>query len=353
MNTTMMMNAATITPATAPETDLSLNLVNDFLAFIDRSDKTVKTYITNLKQFAAYLKYNNITRPLRNDVISYRDWLKSPHIAIKLAPETLEGWTYQTDKNGNKKVTQCKPSTVKLYLQSVKQFFSWTAASGLYPNIAANIHAPKVKQGIHKKDSLTASEVVTIENSIREKATTEQGKRLLAMYLLTVNAGLRTIELHRANVKDLEIKDGNAALWIWGKGCSEPDQKKPLAPAVYDAIKDYLNSRADNITGSSPLFVSTGNRSHGKRIAVTTISKMLKSAMQDAGFDSERLTAHSLRHTAGTSTFQITDKNIYATQKYMRHADPATTEIYVHSNDAEADADIANKLWQYYHKQQA
>lgn len=342
-------NAYTMTePATEPAKDLSLDYINDFISFIDRSDKTTKTYITNLKQFIAYLKYREISRPTRADVIAYREWLTAAHAAIKLDMATAAGFSYQTDKKGNRKITQCKPNTVKLYLQSVKQFFSWTAAAGLYPNIAANIHAPKVKQDFHRKDALNAAEVNAIEKSIAAKADTEQGKRLLAMYLLSVNAGLRTIELHRANVSDIEVRNGRAVLWIWGKGHAEPDQKKPLAPAVYNVISDYLSSRSDSFTGSSPLFVSTGNRSGGKRIAVTTISKMLKKAMQDAGYDSDKLTAHSLRHTAGTSVQDITD-NIYTTQNYMRHTDPKTTEIYLHTDTEKADAEIAAKLWDYYH----
>ena len=57
------------------------------------------------------------------------------------------------------------------------------------------------------------------------KRSTEQGKRLYAMYLLAVNAGLRTIEISRANIKDLETKGGKTWLYIWGKGHSEADQK--------------------------------------------------------------------------------------------------------------------------------
>lgn len=363
---TLTMNTAAM--AIEPAADLSPILFDDFIAFIDRSEKTTKTYITNLKQFAAYLKYRAITRPMRKDVISYREWLAAAHDAIQIDPISAAGWRYRTDKKGNRQRIQCKPNTIKLYLQSVKQFFKWTAANGFYPDIAANVHAPKTRQDVHRKEALTAAEVTAIENSIeaaaqRAKAeaannrkdtagrisrATEQGKRLYAMYLLAVNAGLRTIEIHRANVKDIELKSGNAVIWIWGKGHSEPDQKKPLAPEVYAAIQDYLQSRSDNPTGNSPLFVSTGNRSGGKRIATTTLSKMLKSAMKQAGFNSERLTAHSLRHTAGTAVQEITG-NLYETQKYMRHSNPATTEIYLHNETEKAEAATAAKLYAYYH----
>ena len=171
------------------------------------------------------------------------------------------------------------------------------------------------------------------------------------MYTLAVNAGLRTIEISRANVRDLEVKNGRAVLYVWGKGHAEADAKKPLSPEVYAAIRDYLDSRSDRPTPNSPLFVSTGNRSGGKRIAETTISKMLKQAMQQAGFDSDRITAHTLRHTAGTSVQEITG-NLYITQKYMRHANPTTTEIYLHNDTEKQEAQTAQDLYNLYHGRQ-
>lgn len=364
MDALMINNTAAIIPAG----DLQPGLFDDFVRFIDRGERTTRTYITNLRQFAAWLAYNAIDRPTRQDILLYRDYLTSEHDAIQIDPDSPTGWSYRIDGSGNHYTIICRPNTVKQYLQSVRQFFSWTAANGFYPNIASNIHAPKVRQDVHKKDALTAADVLTIEQSIESSAlakvtsaagkkkdadgsirrATEQGKRLYAMYTLAVNAGLRTVEISRANVKDLEIRNGNAVLYVWGKGHAEADAKKPLAPEVYAAIRDYLDSRRDRPTAASPLFVSTGNRSGGRRIAPTTVSKMLKLAMKQAGFDSDRITAHTLRHTAGTNVQEITG-NLYLTQKYMRHANPATTEIYLHNDTERQEADTAQQLYDLYH----
>lgn len=345
------------------------DLFQEFTAYIDRNERTTRGYLTNLRQFAAWCRYADVPRPERQDIINYRNWLAVEHDAIRLDADSPAGWSYRTTRTGDPVKVTCRPATVKAYLQSVKQFFAWAASCGYIPtNIAQNIHAPKVTES-HKKDSLTATEVQAIECSIAARAaiktaaaadarkdstgkiqrSTEQGKRLYAMYLLAVNAGLRTIEISRANVRDLETKGGNTYLYIWGKGRSEPDQKKPIAPEVKAAIDDYLRSRSDSPTGSSPLFVSTGNRSRGKRIATTTISTMLKTAMVEAGYDSDRLTAHSLRHTTGQAVMEITRKNIYQTQMYMRHSSPKTTEVYLDNDTTEQDADIARKLYQKFH----
>ena len=357
-------NSRNLTPAQ----EFNPGLFDDFIAWIDRSEKTARSYITNFRQFIAWLKYAAIRTPQRQDIISYRQWLTAEHEAIKLDPDSITGWKYRTDSAGNRLRITCKPNTIAQYLRSVCQFFRWTAANNLYPDIAANIHAPKLRHDRHSKEALTAPEVLAIEKSIAQRAqertqaaqnaqkdtagrmqrSTEQGKRLYAMYLLAVNAGLRTVEISRANIKDLETKGGQTWLYIWGKGRTEADQKKPIAPEVAAAVKEYLKSRTDKPTGNSPLFVSTGNRSGGKRIAPTTISTMLKRAMQEAGFNSDRLTAHSLRHTAGTAVQEVTG-DIYKTQKYMRHSNPATTEIYLHNDTEKAEAGIAQQLYNHYH----
>ena len=369
------MEALTIYRQNAPQAQLQQDFraawYDEFIAYIDRGEKTTRSYITNFRQFITWLKYAAIRNPQRQDIISYRQWLTMEHKAITLDPQSLPGWKYRTDRAGAPITILCKPNTIAQYIRAVCAFFKWTAAAGLYPDIAANIHAPKLRHDRHSKEALTAAEVLSIEQSIAQRAqeraqaaqeaqkdtagrlqrSTEQGKRLYAMYLLAVNAGLRTIEISRANVKDFVTKGGQSWLYIWGKGHAEPDQRKPLAPAVAAAVKDYLKSRTDRPTGSSPLFVSTGNRSGGKRIATTTISTMLKRAMQEAGFNDERITAHSLRHTAGTNVQEITG-NLYATQLYMRHSNPATTEIYLHTETEQAEANIALQLYERYHTAQ-
>lgn len=363
-----MDSIAAYTPQQLQAQPLTPALFSQFVEYIDRGQKTTAVYLTNLKQFAAYMAYKAIRQPARPDIVNYRDWLAAEHPAIMLDTTAPNGWSYRKDSTGKAYNLTCKPATVKGYLQSVKAFFKWTAVNGLYPDIAANVHPPKLTTA-HKKDSLQPAEVTAIENSIRERSaerihgaataprdaagrmerSTEQGARLYAMYLLAVNAGLRTIELSRANVSDFEIKGNRAYLYVWGKGHSEADQKTPIAQEVAAAIAQYLAIRKDGAPSTSPLFVSTGNRSGGKRIAATTISTMLKQALVNAGYDSERLTAHSLRHTAAANVMRMTANNIYDTQFYLRHSSPKTTEVYLQNDTTDRNAAIATQLYKYYH----
>lgn len=359
---------------TTPATPITADVIAQFVQWIDRGEKTTRSYLNNLKQFFAYLRFTGVTAPQREDIISYRHWLAGEHKAIALDTTAAQGWTYRTDSNGTPIKVTCKPSTQAAYLRSVFQFFRWTQAQGLYPDISANVHAPKVTGNTHAKDALTASEVRTIETSItataekkaqtaasaakdtagRIQRATEQGKRDQAMFLLSVSCGLRCCELSRACVRDLETKGGQSFLWIWGKGHTAPDTRKPIPQEVTEAINDYLASRKDPYTGASPLFAATGNRNAGGRIATTTISTMLKHAMQTAGYDSERLTAHSLRHTAAQTALQVSGRNIYTVQGFLRHASPSTTETYLRetAETMQAERSLAQGIYDTYHGKQ-
>jgi len=330
-----------------PQPAFSADLFSRFIEYTDCKDSTIKGYTTCIRAFARWIKERGITQPTRDDVKAYKEYLAA------------EGY---------------KPGTQQQYLRSVKHFFKWCASEGLYSNIADNIKGAKVRTNQHKKDALGREDVPAIAATIDR--TTEQGKRLYAIYLLCITCALRTVEITRANVEDMKTVGGRTYLYIQGKGHDEKDAPMLLTPEVKDAITDYLNSRTDKITGKSPLFVGTSNR--GKpgtfkdfkrdstgaiiykdgepekeyfdgRIASTTISTMLKHLMQGAGYDSDRLTAHSLRHTSGTGAYKVT-RNIYLTQQHARHCDPRTTEIYVHAEERE-ERDTEQQVYDYFFHQ--
>lgn len=303
-----------------------VNIIDSFIDYIDRKDSTVKGYITCLRQYAKWLNDNGIRldETTREDVKSYRDHLNKSGLAA---------------------------GTQQQYLRAVKQLYKWAATEGLYSNIADNIHGAKVRRDAHKKDALCREDVAKIAETIDRSS--EQGKRLYAMYLLCITCGLRTIEINRANVEDLKTVGGKTYLYIQGKGHDDKDAPVLIIPEVKEAINDYFQCRSEKVTPKSPLFTSTSNRrGHDKngeytsRIATTTISTMLKNLLVNAGYDSDRLTAHSLRHTSGTGAYMATG-NIFLAQKHQRHADPATTEIYIHAEERDQRT-TEQQVYNYY-----
>lgn len=303
------------------------DLFEQFIHYLaDRKDTTMRSYKSCLFKFKDWLMFNEIWQPERDDIIAYKNYL------------TFSGLAADTQSQ---------------YLRAVKQFFKWTAWQDLYPNVADGIRGAKIRHDVHKKDALQREDVARIAATIDR--SDEQGRRLYAMYLLCVICGLRTIEINRANVGDIKIVGGTTFLYLQGKGHDDKDAPVLLIPEVKEAIDDYLSDRKEKVTPKSPLFTSTSNRpGHDKegnvtkRIAPTTISTMLKELLIKAGYDSDRLTAHSLRHTSGTGAHKA-GIDLYGVQHLMRHCDPATSEIYIHDdNHKQAEEKGRQAIYDYY-----
>ena len=279
-----------------------------FIAYLDAKESTVETYSKAMRPFFSYLADNGITRPTRETVIAYRDSIRA----------------------------RLKPSTVQTYIITLRLFFAWTAQEGLYPNVAEHIKGAKLDRQ-HKKDALTGSQAKAVLQGIERD--TLAGKRDFAILALMTSCGLRTIEVARATIADMRNAGESAALYLQGKGRDERTEYVKLAEPVEAAIRDYLKARG-KAEGKEALFTSTSNNNAGQALTTRSISGIVKEAMRAAGMDSERLTAHSLRHTAATLNL-LNGGSYPETQQLLRHRNLSTTMIYDHAlsranNDSEA-----------------
>lgn len=294
------MNDLVVVQSSAVAAQESLNgeYVSRWISYIDAKPRTVETYSKALKRFFVYMNDQGIARPSREDIVSYRDYLKLEH----------------------------KPTTVQGYMVAVKLFFQWTAQEGLYPNVAEHVKGAKLDRE-HKKDYLTSKQVVKMLGGI--DTSTERGKRDYAILSLMVTSGLRTIEVVRANVEDMRTVADYTVLFIQGKGRDERTDYVKIAEPVEDAIRSYLKERG-NCDGKEPLFTSAANRNNGGRLTTRSVSRLAKEHMVDVGLDSDRLTAHSLRHTTATLNL-LNGGSVEETQQILRHTNINTTMIYSHA----------------------
>lgn len=281
--------------------EVGAELFTRFIAYLDTTPKTVETYSKALRQLFSYFSLNGIRQPQREDIIAFREELKA---------------------SGH------KPTTVQNYITATKIFFSWTAQEGYYPNIADHLKGAKLDRE-HKKDYLTSRQVKEVLGSIERDSL--QGLRDYAILTLMVTGGLRDIEVSRADIGDLRTAGENVVLYVQGKGRQEKTEYVKISPQVEKAIRAYLKARG-NAGEKGPLFTSLSNNSMGKRLTTRSVSGVVKTRLKEAGYNSERLTAHSLRHTAVTLSL-LAGKDITEVQQFARHANIATTMIYNHSLD--------------------
>lgn len=294
-----------ITPYTgvviAPK-PLGADLAERFTNYLDTTEKTVKTYKYAVKQMFNYFQINEITAPTREDVIAYREELKA------------SGY---------------KATTIQAYITAAKLFFQWTAQENIYPNVADHLKGAKVSKN-HKKDYLTSSQVKAIMQGI--PTNNLQGLRDYAIFSLMVIGGLRTIEITRANIEDLRTNGDSTALYVQGKGRQDKADFIKIDAQTEKSIRAYLKARGEK-NPTAPLFGSLNHSSCGQRMTTRSVSRLVKGYMQLAGYDSDRLTAHSLRHTAVTLSL-LAGKPIEEVQQFARHSSIDITNIYNHALDA-------------------
>ena len=258
-----------ISPAEAPtKQEITEALFARFVAYLDASPKTIQTYTRALRQLFRYFSLNGVTHPRREDILAFRTWLQGEN----------------------------KPTTVQNYITAARLFFQWLGQEGFYPNIAEHVKGAKLDKD-HKKDYLTSRQVKAIMDKI--DLSTAQGLRDYAIWALMVTGGLRTIEVCRADVGDLRTVGDSVVLYLQGKGREERTEYVKLQAKVEQAIRLYLKERG-HIGQNEPLFASTSNNNTGGRLTTRTISRIVKDRLRSAGYDSTRLTAHSLsRNIAG------------------------------------------------------
>lgn len=296
----------TATTALQQQNGADMNaLYSSFIGYLDASPKTVETYRKALKQFFNFLQERGIDFPQRADVLSYKDILS---------------------KGGY------KPTTIQNYITAVKVFFNWTSQEGFYPNISEHIKGAKLDHEF-KKDYFSTDQIKELRESIETDDL--KGLRDSAIFQVMSNMALRDIEVCRLNVEDLRTRGGNSVLFLQRKG-HEEKTAYPIPAGTEKAIREYLKARG-KYKETDPLFISLSNHANGARLTTRSISRLIKNIFIDNGFNSSRLTAHSLRHSGATNALKA-GMPLYEVQQFMGHMSPATTDIYNHAIQRENNA---------------
>ena len=282
-------NVATVTPLRIEE------LVDSFINDQDVKQTSKALYRRTLKQYFKWIDEKGylLSEIARTQLLEYKEDLLSSGLSSL---------------------------TVSSYITSVRRFYEWTEANKFYPNVAKGIKSPKRKQQF-KKQPLLPSQATELLNYYQGKAL-----RDYAIITLLLRTGLRTIEVVRATVEDITYKGSQRVLMVHGKGRDEKDNFVILTEKSYQPIAEYLKTRK-GVKPSDPLFTSTSNNSKGDKLTTRTISQIAKDGLRAIGLDEKSFTAHSLRHTTAVNILRA-GGSLETAQFTLRHANPATTQIY-------------------------
>lgn len=300
MKVTKVESNAVVVVANSPFTS---SVVADWIAFCDVQPATQKTYDKAIKSFVGYLTGNGIAQPEREDVIGYREWLLA------------DGY---------------KVSSARLYLTVVKKFFRWLSSRNIYPNVADGVKLPAMPTDEHARDALTLEESKQAISSF--EGTSEKTLRDKCIMSLMIGAGLRSVEVVRLDVGDIEKRRGQWFINVHGKARAGKTDSVQISPELKKLIDDYLSVRP-NAKKGTPMFISTAHRNAGRRLQTQSVSRLAKRVFKKIGIESDRVTCHSCRHACATLMLEagVPVRNV---QKILRHRSTTTTEIYSHDIDA-------------------
>jgi len=211
--------------------------------------------------------------------------------------------------------------TVNQYISSIKQTLEHI---GVTPNPARSVR--RVRQGsARKKDAISADDARRVVDSVTGDDL--EAKRDRALLDLLLRAGLRLVEVHRADVGDVRQMSGRTVLFVRGKGRVEKDEFVLLTEEALAPLRDYLGARGA-LCDSDPLFAGLSKNYRG-RLSTRSLRKITTRYLVAAGVKSDRVTAHSTRHTTATLAL-LGGAPIRQVQKLLRHASVRTTERYAH-----------------------
>jgi integrase/recombinase XerD len=311
MNSSIVPGSAAIVPV-----DTLLEVFAEFLDIDvsagDAATDTIVTYRRQIEQFLQWCDRHQLlpAEVTKEDIKRYRRWM------------------VETQK--------FKPTTIALKLAVVRRFYQAAVEKGLIDlNPVKGIKPPREKRDPAERITyLEKSEVqellATIPNDNSLKSARD--KALIGIMALE---GPRTIELHRANISDIVRQGKNIGIRVEGK---RNIRVVPLTPDLGELLFTYLDIReetGEKLKPARPLFISVSNRANGERLSRRGIRSIVDSYLQATNLKNtpgRTISAHSLRHTAGTLALH-SGADLRQVQDLLGHADPRTTSLYAHVAD--------------------
>ncbi|MGK7957793.1 MAG: tyrosine-type recombinase/integrase [Crocosphaera sp.] len=342
---------------TTPNDLTPTDLLDNFAKFVrldtadgNASDDTVKTYACTVKQFFSWCHVQRL-HPLdatRDDIKLYRRWLVE--------------------------IQDYKCATIALKLTVVRRFYAGAVERGLIlANPALGIKPPRENiDPAERINYLEEAEVTGLLESLPTENTIG-GLRDRVLVAVMVLEGCRTVEMHRASIGDIVKRGSDIGIRVSGK---RSRRIVPLTPDLAKLLNKYLNARkrsGEVLNADTPLFIALDKRTYGGRLSRRSIQRVIDKYLRAAGLKEQptkhksqkrasnqshqpsngekqrpsqsasstsqkfqqpqrQLSAHSLRHTAGTLAIRA-GSDLRQVQDLLGHADPRTTALYAHVAD--------------------
>lgn len=270
--------------------------VREWLESSNIKDSTRKLYRRVIGFWFRWLSANkrNVAYPTRADVIGYKDHLFSLDLSS---------------------------FTVSCYLSAVRSFYKYIREAKVWDQEIASHLRLNIHYEHHMRDSLTDDDVQKLLSFDR---TTPDGMRDYLMIRLMLTYGFRRLEIYNINDDDIRFERGSWVLSLQRKGKPRKEPFTNLEMEEINLIREYQAMRCKSDCKS--LFQDHTHRD--KTLKLETISTIINKRMVAAGIKTDKITTHSLRHTAAINALR-NGASLYEVQMMLGHTNPLSTQIYL------------------------
>lgn len=310
-------------------------IIKSFLTYHEtikgHSRRTVDEYFLDLRNFFRYMKLSKgrVPRgvPVEEIDISDIDLDFVRTITLSDVYDYLAYLARDRAKHQNSQMTDyglSAPSRARK-IATIRSYYKYLTLKThqLENNPVAELDSPKIKKSLPRYLNLGESEQLL--SSVDGKNV----ERDFCIITLFLNCGLRISEVVALNLSDIRAD----RLLIHGKGNKE--RMVYLNEACAEAINAYLEVRKSVAAVDRNAFFLSSRRT---RISRSTVHELVKKHISAAGLDSEKYSAHKLRHTAATLMLH-SGVDVRTLQELLGHEHLNTTEIYTHvENEGLRDA---------------
>jgi site-specific recombinase XerD len=214
---------------------------------------------------------------------------------------------------------EVSPSSKRAYLSMVRTFCRWCVERGLLKSDpTGGILSPAVPQRIPRPLD---------EDEVSALIETCETTRDLAIVLLMVHCGLRSVEISRMQMGDIDYR--GRIIVVHGKGAR--DRPLPIPEEAWEALVAYLS---EHPAANGPLF----RRFDQSYVALKrrTIIALLRRKMAQAGLKTgpwDGVAGHALRRTCATDLLEA-GANIREVQAVLGHTQMSSTQRYLRWQEA-------------------
>ncbi|MGB3633043.1 MAG: tyrosine-type recombinase/integrase [Rubrobacteraceae bacterium] len=184
----------------------------------DLANDTVRNYLSDLRQFAAFCEMS---------------WAEGEEYGETFSPSGVTTPTITLYRSHLKNSLELKPASINRHLISIKRYFGWTVDEGLVsrdPSKAVKLVPRIVPPPRHLTDKEEAALVAAVERygSLRDRT----------LIVLALHTGLRSEELCGLKPSHVKMAKRSGHLKVWGKRGKY--REVPLNTTAREALAEWM-----------------------------------------------------------------------------------------------------------------